>query len=72
MSTKHKLAAVTTQIESATQIPDERIAVRAYEKWMSRGCPIGDGQEDWFAARAEIEQELSVKPSGTNRAHHAA
>lgn len=36
---------------------EQRIAMRAYERWMQRGCPRSDGTEDWFAARAEIEQE---------------
>jgi DUF2934 family protein len=35
-------------------VSDEEIARRAYEIWQSRGCPAGDGQEDWEAAKAEL------------------
>jgi hypothetical protein len=36
--------------------PESLIAERAYFRWLSRDCPITDGTEDWFAARAELEQ----------------
>ena len=32
----------------------EEIARRAYEIWQARGCPPGDGSEDWRAAEAEL------------------
>jgi hypothetical protein len=35
-------------------IPEEEIARRAYELWQSRGCPDGDGSEDWQAAETEL------------------
>jgi hypothetical protein len=38
-------------------LSDAQIAVRAYERWMGRGCPISDGADDWFAARSELEAE---------------
>jgi hypothetical protein len=42
----------------AGDMPDELIAVRAYEKWQQRGCPMWqDSAQDWFAARHELEQE---------------
>jgi hypothetical protein len=33
------------------------IAERAYAKWLERGCPAGDGLEDWLAAQSELEHE---------------
>ena len=39
------------------EVADPIIAERAYFRWLSRNCPITDGTEDWFAARAELEQE---------------
>lgn len=33
--------------------PDE-IARRAHAIWQSRGCPEGDGSDDWRAAEAEL------------------
>ncbi len=36
-------------------VSDEEIARRAYEIWQARGCPPGDGSDDWNAARAELQ-----------------
>ena len=42
----------------SSDLPEELIARRAYEKWQRRGCPMGqDAAQDWYAARAELEQE---------------
>jgi hypothetical protein len=41
---------VTTQ----RKVPSEEIARRAFEIWKSRGCPPGDGGEDWQAAEKEL------------------
>lgn len=35
-------------------VSNEEIARRAYELWQSRGCPPGDGSQDWQAAEAEL------------------
>jgi hypothetical protein len=35
-------------------VSDEEIARRAYEIWESRGCPPGDGADNWQAAKAEL------------------
>jgi hypothetical protein len=35
-------------------VPQEEIARRAYELWETRGCPPGDGTEDWERAVAEL------------------
>jgi Protein of unknown function (DUF2934) len=35
-------------------VPQEEIARRAYELWQARGCPPGDGTEDWERAVAEL------------------
>jgi hypothetical protein len=37
-----------------SQVTQDDIARRAYEIWQSRGCPPGDGSEDWKAAEAEL------------------
>jgi hypothetical protein len=37
------------------QIPREKIAMRAYEKWCQRGRPCdGSDRQDWLAAEAEL------------------
>jgi hypothetical protein len=35
-------------------VTDDEIARRAYEIWQARGCPQGDGQDDWEAAKNEL------------------
>jgi hypothetical protein len=42
-----------------SDLPEELIAARAYEKWQLRGCPMGQegSDQDWHAARAELEAE---------------
>jgi Protein of unknown function (DUF2934) len=48
-------------------IPQEKIAQRAYEKWMKRGCKHGAHMQDWSEAEAEIKAEItsSAKPGAT-------
>jgi len=46
------------------QIPTEDIARRAYELWEARGCPPGDGSEDWNAAVAELTARRNSAASG--------
>jgi hypothetical protein len=52
------------------ELPDLIIAERAYFRWLSRDCPLTDGTEDWFAARAELEQEQrpAARRAGGKRA----
>jgi hypothetical protein len=55
------------QPTAAPKVTHDRIAMRAYEKWMQRGCVHGTDQQDWLEAEAELMAE-------TNRgaASHAA
>ena len=46
-------------------IPQEEIARRAYEIWQARGCPPGDGSEDWQAATAELLASHSWRNGST-------
>lgn len=41
-----------------TQIPHEKIAQRAYEKWVKRGRPQGSDRQDWMEAEAELRAEM--------------
>ncbi|HEX4415057.1 MAG TPA: DUF2934 domain-containing protein [Lacipirellulaceae bacterium] len=43
-------------------ISKDEITRRAYEIWQSRGCPPGDGSEDWRTA----EDELTAMRIGRN------
>lgn len=39
------------------KITDDTIAQRAYEIWESRGCPEGDGGDDWETAKLQLLSE---------------
>jgi len=41
------------------KIPHDKIAMRAYEKWMRRGCPPGGDVQDWLEAEAELRAEYA-------------
>jgi hypothetical protein len=48
------------------QIPHEKIAMRAYEKWCKRGRPHGTHQQDWTEAEAELRNEMNRSgPTGS-------
>jgi hypothetical protein len=52
------------------EISEDAIAARAYERWQQRGCPLWQDEQDWFAARTELELEAAAEsePSATKRA----
>jgi hypothetical protein len=46
-------------------IPQEKIAQRAYEKWIKRGRPQGTEMLDWLEAENELKSEMvRTKPLG--------
>jgi hypothetical protein len=38
-------------------ISDDAIAKRAYELWEARGCPHGDGNDNWQLAKKQLQAE---------------
>jgi hypothetical protein len=56
-----------SRAKNRIDVTDAQIAVRAYERWIGRGCPTSDGTDDWFAARSEIEAELAAADRGPAR-----
>ena len=48
---------------TSSSVPREKIAMRAYEKWLKRGCVHGYDHQDWCEAEAELRTEMSK--SGT-------
>ena len=44
------------------ELPTDEIARRAYERWQARGCPLGDGTEDWEAAKADLTAQQRRGP----------
>jgi hypothetical protein len=39
-------------------ISDDAIAKRAYELWEARGCPQGNGDDDWQLAKKQLQAEV--------------
>ncbi len=42
---------------TSMHISNETIAERAYQIWQSRGCPQGDGSDNWELAREQLARE---------------
>ena len=57
----------TKKTHHAPEISDEAIAQRAYLLWETRGCPEGDGSDDWQTAKAELEAEAQQPQSPVSR-----
>ena len=39
-------------------IPHEKVAMRAYQKWVQRGCTHGHDMQDWVEAEKELRSEM--------------
>jgi hypothetical protein len=46
-------------------IPQEKVAMRAYEKWVKRGRPEGTEMLDWLEAENELRAELTRGKTAT-------
>lgn len=54
--------ATATPAKAATpgsNVPCEKVAKLAYEKWIQSGCPHGCDMQHWLEAEAELKAELS-------------
>ncbi|WP_041855802.1 DUF2934 domain-containing protein [Candidatus Korobacter versatilis] len=49
----------TEVLAQPTLVPEERIRVRAYELYLSRGRQNGSHESDWFAAEAELRSHTA-------------
>lgn len=54
---------VTPPLSQPTNNPSlklahEKIAMRAYEKWLKRGRPQGTEMQDWIEAENELKAEM--------------
>jgi hypothetical protein len=47
------------------RLPHDRIAMRAYEKWVKKGCPQGTSVQDWLEAETELRVEFTRGNSTT-------
>jgi hypothetical protein len=49
----------TAQPASPLNIPHDKIAMRAYEKWLKKGRPQGTDKQDWYEAEQELRAEYA-------------
>jgi hypothetical protein len=49
------------------KIPHEKIAMRAYEKWVKRGRPHGTDMQDWVDAENELRAEMMRSSTPSKR-----
>ena len=62
--------AMTSPTQAASQVPADRVAKRAYEKWLKRGGTHGNDIQDWIEAEKEILAEMkggAATTTGTAR-----
>lgn len=59
----------STQQQQCTKsgVPQEKIAMRAYEKWCQRGRPQGTHVQDWLEAERELSAEAAKTQQGQRR-----
>ena len=63
----------TSQQASQVKVPREKIAMRAYEKWLKRGQQHGSDVQDWVEAENELRAEMARTGShGAHGSQHAA
>ena len=62
-STVHRIADAKASAPQTPrrEISEDAIAARAYGRWQQRGCPLWQDEQDWFAARAELELEVAAE-----------
>jgi hypothetical protein len=49
----------TAQPASPVHVPHDKIAMRAYEKWVKKGRPNGSNEQDWLEAEIELKAEYA-------------
>ena len=49
----------TTTPPPAPPVPHDKIAMRAYEKWLKSGCQHGCDRQHWTEAEQELTTEMA-------------
>ncbi len=62
----------TPSVPAVSHVPQEKIAKRAYEKWMKHGCTHGCHLQDWTEAEAELKAETAGASKQTAPAQNMA
>ncbi len=62
----------TTTPVSTSSVPHDKIAKRAYEKWVTGGCKPGCDVQNWLDAEAELKAETCKTTTTTHHTSHQA
>lgn len=46
---------------SPGNVPMEKVAMLAYQKWVKGGCKHGCDKQHWFEAEAEVKAEMTKR-----------
>ncbi len=63
MTDNESTAVETGEVEAPEMELEQKIAARAHELWIERGCPFGSPDEDWFRAEEEIRGSGAAVPA---------
>jgi len=55
-----KPAAGPKRTESRAALTHEQIAERARDIWQRRGCPVGEDENIWYEAEAQLKSKLGA------------
>jgi hypothetical protein len=68
MSSARKLSEIDRLNEVVT---DEKIAARAFQLWLERGCPQNDADTDWHNAYFQLTSESTLRNAMATASNHA-
>jgi len=51
-------------VKMSPQQLEEQIRLAAYYRWIERGCPAGEGVEDWLEAEAGLTSQSEELEGG--------
>jgi Protein of unknown function (DUF2934) len=49
----------TPPLAATPPVPRDKIAMRAYDKWLKGGCRHGCDQQHWLEAETELKAEMN-------------
>lgn len=64
-ATKPMQTATPQAAATQASVPTEKVAKRAYEKWLQGGCQDGCDQQHWLEAEKELRAEMTRAAAST-------
>lgn len=67
LGVRGKLTMTMETRENPPAVPQEAIAIRAYELYCAHGCEDGHDVDDWLAAEAQLRPRKRAGPRNSKR-----